>query len=134
VPEDITPIQVIEKSNMFIWSQSQIGNRTGEKDASGVEPLAAVQLSRVCKQLYEEVALTHLFYRVNHFNFDSEFPWDDNAISYLVAITENRMKAIRSVSCTWRTWGCKSNMTHLFALLGACDGLQVFLYSKLVVT
>jgi len=119
---------------MFIWSPSQIDKCKGKKDASAVEPLTAVQLSRVCKQMYEEVALTHLFYRVNHFNFNSASTWDDNPISYLVAITANRMKAIRSVSCTWRTWGCKSNITHLFALLGACDSLQVFLHSILVVT
>jgi len=55
--------------------------------------------------LYEEVALTHLFYKVNHFEFPVKPAYRVNRaigpITYLVALTTPRMKALRSITCDW---------------------------------
>lgn len=103
VGEDIAPVQLREQSNKFLWSRKQIVVRivTREvlKGVDGPQPLTVVQLARVCRTLYEEVALTRLFYKVNHFALKSVLhkrcgTRADLPLNYLVALTP-RMKAIQ---------------------------------------
>ncbi len=66
--EPITPIQLAPKSNKFLWSASQIvqtmpqpGNYLGEKKViAAVDGLDVVSLSAVCKEMYKDIALTHV--------------------------------------------------------------------------
>lgn len=67
VEEPITPIQLTSKSNKFLWSTSQIVKTTKigrysieKKVISAVAPLDVVALSAVCKEMYEDIALTHV--------------------------------------------------------------------------
>ena len=98
--ETIKPQQIRPRSNKFIWSTAQMGAfaKYGctTKIVNSAPPLAVVALSKVCRALYEEVSLTHLFYNINQFEFRSFY-----GIVYLVALTTPRMKALRSVTCEW---------------------------------
>jgi hypothetical protein len=122
----IRPVQLKEKSNQFIWSDAQwkkdqFGCKIG-KDVNAVKPLMAVQLSLVCRQLYQEVATTHIFYRVNDFDFLNESSL--SAVStYLLAITEPRRNNIRSLSMNWRD-SSKSQASETFTTVATCLGLQ----------
>jgi hypothetical protein len=93
--EPIQPRQLKSKSNKFLWSKLQI-NAAGSPVTSAVPPLTAVSLSKVCKQLYIEVGLTHLLYTSNMFDFTHMYR-DEDIVTYLVAITEERLRAIGSI-------------------------------------
>lgn len=120
-------MQIRERSNKFIWSKAQIKSDDSSKKSDGsskktiedVAPLTAVSLSRVCRTLYEEVALTHLFYKVNRFVFVCAPAWRVNratgTVNYLVALTSPRMKAIRSITCDWS--GIPKEASKLFTVL-----------------
>lgn len=56
----IRPVQLVGKSNKFLWSSDQITGSPGVKNVGGAEPLTAVALTMVCKELYELVALGHV--------------------------------------------------------------------------
>jgi hypothetical protein len=108
VDESIKPIQIRDRSNKFIWSEAQDKpDKSGEMTVSIKEapPLTVVALSQVCRTLYEEVSLTHLFYKVNHFEFSVESNYRPiravSTITYLVALTTPRMKALRLITCDW---------------------------------
>jgi hypothetical protein len=60
VDEPITPFQLRNKSNKFVWSIDQIDKKTHEKVVSRVPQLTAVQLAQTCRQLYQEVAATQV--------------------------------------------------------------------------
>jgi len=82
-----------------------------------------VQLSKVSKAVYAEVVRTYLFYKVNTFKFDRS----DEAISYLVAVTPNRLRAIRSIKIPFFVTphrGCEKP-AELYNLVTACSGLQI---------
>jgi hypothetical protein len=128
VDEPIEPRQLRERSNKFTWSKAQVTEK-GEKIVANAPTLTAVQLSRVCSTLYEEVALTHLFYKVNRFHFESS--WNHlyrfgraavGPLTYFVALTSPRMKAIRSLTCEWSSH--PRDASQLFTVLATCDGLQ----------
>jgi hypothetical protein len=104
--ESIKPIQIRERSNKFIWSITQIDPKAQSgKCVENAPLLTVVALSKVCRTLYEEVSLTHLFYKVNHFEFPVTPGYRVNhaigPINYLVALTTARMKALRSITCDW---------------------------------
>ena len=104
--ESIEPFQIGERSNKFIWSKAQIENLVGSRRRVVVKnaaQLTVVALSKVCRTLYEEVSLTHLFYKVNNFDFglSARTTGVGGAINYLVALTTPRMKSLRSLTCEW---------------------------------
>jgi hypothetical protein len=79
--------------------------------------LTVVALSKVCRKIYEEVALTHLFYKVNRFSFTAVHRYPkSNPITYLVALTTPRMQALRSITCDWPE---KREAPKMFAVLAA---------------
>jgi hypothetical protein len=125
VDEPITPIQFRSKSNKFLWSINQTNQENDQRDVSAVPQLVAVQLAKVCRQLYQEIAATQLFYKVNDFHFIKYSNWtiSQTPLTYLVAITEPRRTAIRSIKFTWHRWS-KATGSHVFTLLTACHGLQ----------
>ncbi|RDW70058.1 hypothetical protein BP5796_08455 [Coleophoma crateriformis] len=110
----IKPHQVCPKSNKFTWNDAQ-KHLCGELSAA-LPPLVAVQLSSVCKDLYLLVSTGHMFYEVNEFSFGQS----GDLVKYLMAITPDRMKAIRSLHCVWYQQGCKD----VFTSLAACSGLR----------
>ncbi|RDW89585.1 hypothetical protein BP6252_01617 [Coleophoma cylindrospora] len=110
----IKPQQVCPKSNKFTWTKTQ-KYLPGELNAA-IPPLVAVQLSSVCKDLYLLVSTGHLFYEVNEFSFKES----GDMVKYLMAITPDRKKAIRSLCCVWYQHGCK----EVFTSLAACSGLR----------
>jgi hypothetical protein len=93
-----------------------------KKKISAVKPLTAVQLTQVCRQIYDEVSNTHLFYSLNDFNFLNAEPNDP--VTYLLAITEPRRNAIRSITCEWQRY-YQCNPAQMFTVLAACNALQV---------
>jgi len=100
-------------------SQIEKDKNDHSKKVSAVPQLAAVQLSKVCKALYNDIAGTKLFYKVNHFKFSSSL---NSAITYLVAVTPDRMKAICSISILWPYWGFERS--HIFTMITAIEGLK----------
>ena len=96
VTEDdpIQPRQLKSKSNKFIWSKLQV-NRDGTININAVGPLTAVTLAKVCKQLYIDVGLGHLLYSSNTFDFTHL--QNHAVITYMVATTEERLKAVTSI-------------------------------------
>lgn len=127
--ESITPIHFKDRSNRFFWSKSQPEARDAKKYyrrrrqgyVYGSPTLTAVQLSTVSKQVYTEVVRTHLFYQVNQF----EFLKISDMVSYLVAITLDRLSAIRSIKTSLPLYPCqKATPDHIYTLLTACKGLQ----------
>ncbi|KAH8821617.1 hypothetical protein F5884DRAFT_850836 [Xylogone sp. PMI_703] len=121
VPSPIEPRQLCPRSNKFIWSPKQIEDRGREMqiNVSNAPPLVAVQLSMVCKRIYQEVAGRHVFYKVNHFKFNEDAK---NTIAYLIAITNNRLEAIRSISAFWSPYEPK--MPELFTAMNRCENLR----------
>jgi hypothetical protein len=75
--------------------------------------------------VYQEVSSSGLFYKVNDFRFikESEHHTPTDPLTYLVAITEPRRKAIRSLGFEWEHWG-KGHCAQVFTVLTACQGLQ----------
>ncbi|KAF8865865.1 hypothetical protein BDZ45DRAFT_668282 [Acephala macrosclerotiorum] len=131
----ITPIQLRAKSNKFLWSKNQYikDQTTGIYKAviSAVKPLDVVALSSVCKQVYKEVSLTHLFYKSNEFHFrlsdrnDGWYSQDSTLLEYLVAITGPRRQAITSITCDWHQRYRHDAPEHVFTMLSQCSGLKV---------
>ncbi|KAJ5043023.1 uncharacterized protein L3040_004411 [Drepanopeziza brunnea f. sp. 'multigermtubi'] len=125
----ITPIQLATGSNKFLWSIDQVTfNKNGcriIKDPSLVAPLAAVSLSAVCKEMYTDVSLTHMFYTNNVFDFTS---YRSDVLTYLVAITQPRRDAIKTISMYWHFvpfWGRKLwDMPEIWTLIASCEGLK----------
>ncbi|KAI9049186.1 hypothetical protein LZ554_007033 [Drepanopeziza brunnea f. sp. 'monogermtubi'] len=125
----ITPIQLAYGSNKFLWSLDQVTfNENGYgiiKDPSLVAPLAAVSLSTVCKEMYTDVSLTHMFYTNNVFDFTS---YRSDVLTYLVAITQPRRDAIKTISMYWHFepfWGRKLwDMPETWTLIDSCEGLK----------
>jgi hypothetical protein len=120
VDDPIEPIQLRERSNKFLWSRDQVDKIDRKKiTVNAAFALTAVQLSKVCRTLYDEVALTHLFYKVNHFQFTTTRTYRVNRaelpINYLVGLTSTRMKAIRNITCDWP--GIPREASKLFTLL-----------------
>jgi hypothetical protein len=69
-----------------------------------------------------------LFYQHNEFDFSAEngYPLTPpSVLTYLVAITEPRRQAIRSIVLPWTSWA-RSKVTgaQIFTLITACQGLQ----------
>ncbi|EKD17873.1 hypothetical protein MBM_03645 [Drepanopeziza brunnea f. sp. 'multigermtubi' MB_m1] len=95
------------------------------KDPSLVAPLAAVSLSAVCKEMYTDVSLTHMFYTNNVFDFTS---YRSDVLTYLVAITQPRRDAIKTISMYWHFvpfWGRKLwDMPEIWTLIASCEGLK----------
>lgn len=62
VEEPIVPHQIREKSNKFVWSKDQFNSNTKNYvvNVGAVKSLDVFALSAVCKQIYEEVALTNV--------------------------------------------------------------------------
>ncbi|KAF4628108.1 hypothetical protein G7Y89_g10044 [Cudoniella acicularis] len=124
VDGDLTPRQIKTRSNKFFWNDSQKpgpGNRR-------VPPLAAVALSRTCKQLYNEVAGTDLLYKHNKFNVnDREFSYFGSLdpLNYFFAITEKRLSSIRTLSILWsKKWSVKEWKTEFFTVLRSMGHLE----------
>jgi hypothetical protein len=120
--EPIRPSQVKNRSNKFFWSESQrqVKEKGKEKDKVS-STLTVVQLSKVSRQIYEEVIRTYIFYTVNQFEFRDL----NGLITYLIAITPFRLKAIRSIKCQFPRfyWGRDRNAVA-FNVLTACEDLQ----------
>ncbi|TAQ88297.1 hypothetical protein B7494_g3405 [Chlorociboria aeruginascens] len=120
VDEPIEPRQLRARSNKFVWSQAQVARDPyGPVSVGAVEPLAFVQLSKVSKELYNTVAGSHLFYKVNSFKFNDPMA----TINYLVAITSNRLNAIRSIKVIMQ-YRTESRLSEMFAAIAACKNLQ----------
>lgn len=124
VPEPITPIQVKKRSNKFFWTKSQKSNVTGQDKVQGrvygIPQLTVVQLSKVSRQVYAEAIQTYIFYKVNHF----EFLDVTNFMAYLVAITPNRLLAMRSIKSRLVENYYPPRAAQAYTLLSACQGLQ----------
>jgi hypothetical protein len=60
VEDPVVPQQIRDKSNKFIWSKDQINKKTHAIEIGAVPQLAAVQLGRVCRSIYDDVATTHV--------------------------------------------------------------------------
>lgn len=89
----IVPCQVKPRANKFIWAAAQ---KKGRKvTVSAATPLTVVSLNMVCHAIYDTVALTHLFYKGNMF----EFHGHEAMLTYLAAITPERKAVITSISC-----------------------------------
>ncbi len=92
VDEPITPLQLRPKSNKFVWSSRQ-GKEWDKKCVSAAEPLVAVQLSLVCRLMYQEVAATHV-------SIASAFcPLLDHLINISVAILSGQSFSFRVTRC-----------------------------------
>ncbi|KAI1857568.1 uncharacterized protein JN550_013137 [Neoarthrinium moseri] len=96
----VVPQQVVKGSNKFTWgTREQVpvhyhpGNNAWAYIPPAGERLSVVSLSLTCKQFYEELRDTPVFYRVNLFCF----PDLEELIRYLAAITPERRKAIRNI-------------------------------------
>jgi len=118
--DPIMPSQIKPRSNKFYWSQLQ-----SDSGSQCLVPLAVVELSRTCHQIYDEVVTSHIFYKSNVFSF--RYP--EHVITYLVAITPSRLSAIRSIQCvlpfgTTRFHDGGPDVVRAFTLLNACKGLQ----------
>ena len=121
----IYPKQVQQRSNKF-WPYKKIAtpNLTAKpkaqaEDVQLPEPLiTAVQLSLTCHQIYDEVAGSGLFYKINEITFANL----RDMHLYLVAITPIRRNAIRSVIIEWGG-GCTA-IQHALTMLATCGGLQ----------
>ncbi|KAE9374546.1 hypothetical protein N431DRAFT_543840 [Stipitochalara longipes BDJ] len=111
VEEPIVPQQIRDKSNKFIWTKDQINKKTHAIEIGAVPQLTAVQLAR-------------LFYTVNEFHFKSGHRSQSPVLTYLVAITEPRRKAIRNIQVRLPCQMSKSNGAQLFTMITACQGLQ----------
>jgi hypothetical protein len=114
----IRPRQVERGSNKFwpYWSTWDPTVLTLDETLVR-QPLAAVSLSKTCKTIYNDVASSHLFYRINDFDFRSA----DVMLRYLVAITPARAGAIRSISFPWKGYRVPP---HSFSMLATCGGLR----------
>ncbi|KAH8683146.1 hypothetical protein BGZ60DRAFT_213129 [Tricladium varicosporioides] len=118
--DPIQPHQLRHKSNKFTWSKKQFNGE--ELNIHGAPRLTAVQLADVCKQSYEEVANSHLFYKHNPIYVDCT-----TGPIYFFAITQARYEAIASLSIEWftyRTWP----MVFLKSLKGLQNLLLQFPY------
>lgn len=145
VDRNITPFQVKAKSNKFYWTQTQIlGNKDLDLEGRPVAPvpqLDVASLSLVCKAIYDEVATTHLFYKVNEFDFqrmslDKSLLYafrghgvgqnsTENMITFLVAITEERRNQIEHIHLDLRFGHSdSSDQAILFNLLTGMRGLR----------
>ncbi|CZR59205.1 uncharacterized protein PAC_09097 [Phialocephala subalpina] len=128
----VTPMQLRAKSNKFIWSKDQYvkdGATGGYKiDVSAVKPLDVVALTAVCKKVYQEVSLTHLFYKSNEFEFrldNLRRGWNESALlEYLVAITGPRRQEISSITYDWHLRYRHEACEHVFTMLSQCSGLK----------
>jgi hypothetical protein len=129
VSEPVTPLQIKNRSNKFFWSKSQFYNSKDEAGTKrgvqghvyGKPQLTILQLCTVSRQIYAEVALTHLFYKVNQFEFLTNY----DALAYLVAITPSRLSAIQFIkTAIVPIVGCKDGPAQIYTLLAACKGLQ----------
>lgn len=112
----IRPIQLCDRSNKFRCAPSTAGE--GERYAEppctvATPPPSVVALTMVCKQIYMEVAGTHIFYKINRFyiQYHCEFPF---------SITPARFHAIRSITCDWNPC-CNERIFKAFAI---CKGLE----------
>ncbi|KAG4438127.1 hypothetical protein IFR05_006407 [Cadophora sp. M221] len=117
--EDITPMQIAQRSNKFVWSLDQCVS-PGTYNVSAVPPLMAVNLSSVCKAMYNEVSKTHLFYRHNKFNFSAR-PGDFK--TYIVGLTDARRQSIRYMHVELRpNW--RPEIKDSMVLIASCKGLK----------
>ncbi|KAE8451915.1 hypothetical protein EG329_002756 [Mollisiaceae sp. DMI_Dod_QoI] len=136
VKDPIAPVQLRAKSNKFLWSKDQHvqdpNTRRTNIVISAAKPLDVVALSAVCKQIYQEVSLTHIFYKENQFQFLVEGSGgcaryrSSELLNYLAAITAPRREAIHSISVKlgvsyWRNFPVE----HTFTMLSECKHLQV---------
>jgi hypothetical protein len=116
---------VVFKSNKFLWNGAQLANGGYDfkHNVSAVDPLMVVALTQTCKEMYTDISLTHLFYRNNQFDF-SLYPSHMN--TYLVAITDERRRAITSMHFRWKiTRALKSTENcQLMALIASCKSLR----------
>jgi hypothetical protein len=121
----IYPKQVQQSSNKF-WPYKKITtpNPTAKakvqaEDTQLPEPLiTAAQLALTCHQIYDEVAGTGLFYKLNEITFANL----QDMLLYLVAITPIRRNALRSVIIEWH--GSRTAIRHGMTMLATCEGLQ----------
>jgi hypothetical protein len=60
VEDSIVPHQIRPKSNKFIWTKEQITQKNGKIDIAAAPQLTAVQLAKVCRSIYDDVATTHV--------------------------------------------------------------------------
>jgi hypothetical protein len=60
VEKPIEPHQIRPKSNKFIWSKEQITQKDGKINIAAAPQLTAVQLAKVCRSIYDDVATTHV--------------------------------------------------------------------------
>ncbi|KAH6684335.1 hypothetical protein B0J14DRAFT_664248 [Halenospora varia] len=95
--DQIQPRQLSYRSNKFTWSKKQFDG--DELNLQGAPRLTAVQMSDVCKQFYEEVANSHLFYKYNQIRVEST-----TGPNYFFAITQARYEAIASLTVQWSTY------------------------------
>ncbi|KAH7321672.1 hypothetical protein BKA65DRAFT_512727 [Rhexocercosporidium sp. MPI-PUGE-AT-0058] len=121
--KDITPIQVGYNSNKFLWDSAQYSGSWGSHDVAAAAPLMVVNLSNVSKAMYEEVSLTHLFYRFNNFDFTL---YPDHFKAYMIGITDARRQAIASMSFALNIgWaGDRRNGAESMTLIASCKGLE----------
>ncbi|KAL2068286.1 hypothetical protein VTL71DRAFT_16384 [Oculimacula yallundae] len=127
--EPITPYQVAPKSNKFFWNIAQV-NAAEASEASTLpdstlpgSTLTAVALGKVCKQVYLEVTLGHIFYHVNHFDFTLYDMYENHLRAYMIAITSNRRNEIKSMSFVVFQVEMTFNYQCL-NLIASCKGLQ----------
>lgn len=114
----IKPYQVEPTSNKFFpYRKSTVPTVLNREETFARAPMTAVQLSRTCHQIYDEVSGTHLFYQLNGFEFDQ----DENMLTYLVAITPVRASAISSLTYEWNWW---PRAKPAITMLATCEGLR----------
>jgi len=132
--EDIAPHQIAPRSNKFTYTEqkqdkdlyfhSWMSKKT--KSAIDADPLLdVVALSLTCRQIYDEVSGTDLFYKLNEFKFANYL----QTITYLFAITPKRMQAITSINIPCFNWYPQGGHSKFFRryghrVLAACTNLK----------
>lgn len=126
------PLQIKRRSNKFFWSRDQLLNRqrrgwysdpqgSAQGEVFSKPQLTFVQLSKVSRTVYTEVAQTHLFYKINRF----EFLTISDTLTYLAAVTPDRLSAIRSIKAPIvNDVGWRDISSSVYTLLAACTGLK----------
>ncbi|KAI0096843.1 hypothetical protein F4776DRAFT_658580 [Hypoxylon sp. NC0597] len=110
INKKVTVQHVTYGSNKFLWGETTEVDWDGVRTWASAEtqPLAAVCLSRTCRQTYQELERYPVFYRVNTFQFkwirvdaSIDNTWRDECLSglaeFLSAITPARRAMVRRV-------------------------------------
>jgi hypothetical protein len=100
VPRPVSPAQVKNRANKFFPHQTNIydlfGPASTRVPTAVNKPLAIVELTRTCRQIYSDLEGYPIFYRINEFRFT----YYESLRNFLAAITPKRRAMIRRITVT----------------------------------